>query len=124
MPDARSWLTTTLHGWAAGPEARSALDDALVCVSELVTNALRAQCTSLSLSVELLATALHIGVSDDAPGVPAVQHPGATDPHGRGLLIISALSERWGVRPRPKGKQVWADLPWPTGTGTLPPGTS
>ncbi|GGP63660.1 hypothetical protein [Streptomyces sindenensis] len=29
---------------------------------------------------------------------------------GRGLLIVGALAEQWGVRPRNPGKTVWAHL--------------
>lgn len=29
---------------------------------------------------------------------------------GRGLLLISAVSDRWGVEPSPDGKVVWFEL--------------
>lgn len=92
---------------------RVIVDDALLCISELVTNALQAECSVISVCVELSAQRLRISVHDDAGGTPTVRSPDWTDPHGRGLLIISAVSTSWGVRPFEAGKEVWADLPWP-----------
>ena len=37
-----------------------------------------------------------------------MQAPGATEPHGRGLRVVDALSEEWGVSPSgDEGKTVW-----------------
>ncbi|SDN82726.1 ATP-binding protein, partial [Streptomyces wuyuanensis] len=32
-----------------------------------------------------------------------------TDENGRGLFLVSQLSRRWGSRPIPGGKVVWAE---------------
>ena len=34
----------------------------------------------------------------------------ATDERGRGLAIVDALANAWGVEPRLRGKAVWFDL--------------
>ncbi|MEW2520246.1 ATP-binding protein [Actinacidiphila alni] len=40
---------------------------------------------------------------------PRVCEPGAADVRGRGLLIVAALADGWGVEGRePFGKVVWA----------------
>ncbi|MEJ8657919.1 ATP-binding protein [Streptomyces sp. MS1.AVA.4] len=31
------------------------------------------------------------------------------DEHGRGLFLVARLSHRWGSRPVPDGKVVWAE---------------
>jgi hypothetical protein len=37
--------------------------------------------------------------------------PSAVDPHGRGLCIVDALADAWGVEPDPvQGKTVWFEL--------------
>ncbi|MET7271651.1 ATP-binding protein [Streptomyces flaveolus] len=49
----------------------------------------------------------------DARGerLPSVGAPAAEDDAGRGLLLVDALVDRWGVEPRPpSGKTVWACL--------------
>jgi putative methionine-R-sulfoxide reductase with GAF domain len=33
-----------------------------------------------------------------------------TETHGRGLLIVAAVAEEWGVQPHPVGKEVWAEF--------------
>jgi serine/threonine-protein kinase RsbW len=39
-----------------------------------------------------------------------VPRTAADDAGGRGLPIIEALSTRWGSRPAPGGKRVWARI--------------
>lgn len=35
--------------------------------------------------------------------------PRTMDEHGRGLFLVAQLSQRWGSRPVPDGKVVWAE---------------
>jgi anti-sigma regulatory factor (Ser/Thr protein kinase) len=89
-------------------------DDALLIVSELVTNAVRHAGTDVVLTVGVDAERIRIQVSDWGDELPHVK-PGSSDgtrPGGRGLVIVSAVATAWGVnssRERP-GKTVWADL--------------
>ena len=89
------------------------VDDCLLVVSELVTNAVNAGCTQVGMSVEIHRGYLRVIARDDAPGEPYPMQAGPRDPNGRGLAIIACISSAWGVRPGPGGKQVWADLPIP-----------
>ncbi|MGD0607488.1 MAG: hypothetical protein ABSA53_28385, partial [Streptosporangiaceae bacterium] len=42
--------------------------------------------------------------------------PGPLTEHGRGLLIVTALSHQWGTHPAPNGgKYTWATLRTPAG---------
>lgn len=41
---------------------------------------------------------------------PRKREPSNDDTHGRGLLLVEALSSRWGVGARPFGKFVWFEL--------------
>jgi len=50
--------------------------------------------------------------------MPELRKPADDETSGRGLLIVDALAERWGVRPRDPGKTVWAHLA--IGVGATP----
>jgi len=104
---ARAWaadqLTTAEAATWAGVRDKLAL-----IVSELTTNAFRAHCNAVTVSLSLDDDCLLIGVTDDAPGDPRVLQPTTGQRHGRGLMIVEALSTRWGVERDGQGKTVWA----------------
>jgi anti-sigma regulatory factor (Ser/Thr protein kinase) len=91
--------------------------DIQTVVSELATNAIRAKCRRLSLALDAHHTYVRIAITDDAPGEPIKQAPDPTLTHGRGLLIVDALSTRWGVAREDGSKTVWADIPLPGDLG-------
>lgn len=84
--------------------------DAELIVSELVTNALRAGAEQIRVDLSLTDGTLRICVSDDATGVPEVQRPAPDAASGRGLVLVGAVADDWGVERLPEGKQVWAEL--------------
>lgn len=90
------------------------IDDAVLVVSELVTNGLRAGASSVGVLVRLHRGELEIAVTDDAAGNPQLQRADPRDSHGRGLLIVQAMCAQWGVEAVPVGKRVWAALALPT----------
>lgn len=108
---ARTWAQRQL---ASAPAAASIppglADDVLLCISELVTNALQARCDHATLDLAISSGRVRIVVTDNGRGWPTPQHPGPNDPSGRGLMIISALAQRWGVEPSDASKTVWAEL--------------
>jgi hypothetical protein len=54
---------------------------------------------------------LRIEIRDRGSGGPEVQAADTQSEHGRGLLLVSAVSSAWGVEPlEPAGKIVWAEL--------------
>jgi hypothetical protein len=61
-----------------------------------------------------LATGLGIEVWDVSPALPtAIAHRGDAEwqaEGGRGLRLVEMLAHRWGWRPAPRGKVVWAHL--------------
>lgn len=100
-------------------------DDAELIVSELMTNALKAaqpQRDIQPITLHLLASRhyLLIQVSDALTAAP-VPRPHAIDAEtGRGLEIVTMLSDRWGFyHPADGGKVVWAALL--TGIAPSPP---
>ncbi|MFF0433674.1 ATP-binding protein [Streptomyces sp. NPDC004327] len=104
------------------------IDHASLGVTELLTNVHRhAQPDKMcTVEVELLLDRLTVSVRDNDPRFPDVSEPdGAADEFatsGRGLAIVEALSESWGVRPHDSGKIVWFTLqapPSPVGLAPL-----
>ena len=87
------------------------LDDLVEVValltSELVTNAVVHARTAFTVRATFDAPELRVEVRD---GGPEHMEPPTDDPYaegGRGLLLVAALADRWGVTGRPDGKTVW-----------------
>ncbi|MFF6793442.1 anti-sigma regulatory factor (Ser/Thr protein kinase) [Streptomyces filamentosus] len=109
-------------GAAAGAAGRPDRDTAELLTAELVANAVEHTRGDgpIELFVELLAApgGCQIEVHDPDPARPGelvCPDPDAeVDPwqeHGRGLLLIRALSSACGHRPTARGKAVWFTLP-------------
>jgi anti-sigma regulatory factor (Ser/Thr protein kinase) len=86
-----------------------------VVASELVTNALRHAATGpddvIIIRAYVRAGRLVIEAWDRSDDRPVVRDPDDTSETGRGLLLMSCLVERWGVRPLAEGgKVVFAEL--------------
>ncbi|WP_037802760.1 ATP-binding protein [Streptomyces sp. NRRL F-5135] len=61
---------------------------------------------------------LRIEVHDASPTPPEPRTPGADACDGRGLVLVAALAETWGVHDRRgPGKAVWATLSLPASAG-------
>ena len=87
------------------------LEDALVIVSELASNAVRHAASGFRLAVDQADHHVRIEVADQGAGWPT---PTTTAPMptygGMGLHLVEALADRWGATERPDGKLVWAEL--------------
>lgn len=116
---ARDFTGAILRRWDIG--ARS--DDIVVVVSELITNALRHARQAAAWPQRPVRLGLiHPGpcvlcaVSDPSDQLPAPREPDWLDETGRGLHVVSALSDDWGcTAPNRLGKVVWATFA--TGSG-------
>lgn len=108
----RRIISAQLRYWHLDP----LIDHAALGVTELLTNVHRhAQPDkSCTVEVELLLERLMVSVHDHDPRLPTVRAAGASSTSGRGLALIAAVSESWGVRPSGgAGKVVWFTLPAP-----------
>lgn len=103
---ARDFTRTTCTRWGL----RAPLDEALLVVSELVTNAVRHAGSPLTLHLLARPDHLRVEVEDQAPGLPRMRQSASTDFGGRGLALVEAVSRQWGSSPCPTGKVVWATL--------------
>ncbi len=91
------------------PNQSALVQDLALVTSELVANATGAASQRIRVRVVAEGDTVTVAVSDDGPGLPQLRHPGADDPTGRGLLLVDAISDAWGIEPmHPQGKTVWA----------------
>jgi hypothetical protein len=51
-----------------------------------------------------------VEVRDFASHGPALSGPAADGTHGRGLVLVQALADAWGVSAHEVGKSVWYEL--------------
>lgn len=108
VPSARAHLTRVLHDWGLDPLA----DDAALVVSELVTNAVEASARPLHVCLSAGPGWLVVAVADDGRCYPVRACPDGDAAGGRGLLVVEALSARWGWHPvvlPGLAKVVWAE---------------
>jgi anti-sigma regulatory factor (Ser/Thr protein kinase) len=97
---------------AAGTVPDAVADDAEVCLSELVTNALLHAGTAMTVSVHVSPSVLRLEVRDGSQVVPQWVPRSLTASTGRGLPLITALSSARGGDVHPDGgKTVWCELP-------------
>ncbi|KMS70864.1 ATPase [Streptomyces viridochromogenes] len=95
------------------------IDRAALGVTELLTNVHQhAQPDKMcTVEIELLLDRLMVSVRDHDPRLPVVADAKDADSLatcGRGLAMVAAVSESWGVRPDGEsGKVVWFALPTP-----------
>ncbi|MFE7358255.1 ATP-binding protein [Streptomyces sp. NPDC057543] len=109
VPAAREFVRGAVTDWGFGAR----LDDVLLCVSELATNALvHGVPPGRGYRVRLLlgegGVSLRVEVHDSGGGKPGVQEPDGES--GRGLLLVAAVADRWGVGERNPGKVVWCEF--------------
>ncbi|MFN2537386.1 MAG: MEDS domain-containing protein [Mycobacteriales bacterium] len=107
VPEARRFLTTALRGWGM----LAIMDAAEVVLSELAGNAVRHGGGGYSVEVERESGGLRLRVHDPVEALPHLIRDvpvGATG--GRGLMLVEALSDAWGIDRRDTGKTVWAYL--------------
>ena len=111
--EAREFLRAVMAD-RVDPEAQ---DDLVLVLSELASNAVRHARTPFEVVVETNGQVL-IEVGDGSTDVPLVK--AATDEGGRGLPIVDALCDRWGVRIGLDGKCVWCERDLPDRHGDSP----
>ena len=106
---ARRFLRQLLHGWEVPDHVA---DRAELVVSELVTNAARHSEDDLSIAVACGDLLLRVEVADSSHRMPLTDAPDVedTDTSGRGLLLVGAMADRWGVESEGLSKQVWAEF--------------
>ncbi len=105
---ARHLVSLTLRAWGLN----DLVEVATLIVSELVANSIdHTPCRLLRVGVSRPSPCVvRVGVADRSRVLPEVGTPAADIEQGRGLVLIDALSWRWGSDCHGWGKLVWADL--------------
>ncbi|WP_317446913.1 ATP-binding protein [Streptomyces collinus] len=110
---ARRVVRDLLTVWGVAETVR---DDAALVLSELVTNALvHAAGERVVCRVRGAADRVRLEIEDQNRGraLPFPRKPGPDEQNGRGLFLVAALSDDWGVTLAPgrPARIVWAELP-------------
>jgi anti-sigma regulatory factor (Ser/Thr protein kinase) len=89
------------------------LDDLRVMVSELVTNSVvhsgLKRGEAICLLVKVLPERVRVEVANPGPRFPLFSKRPRKH-HGRGLMIVDRLADRWGTE-RGSETKVWAEIP-------------
>ncbi len=90
-------------------QSREIVDAAELMACELATNCVQhAHC-----DFEMVIRAedrIRVEVRDTNRASPVLGYPAPEDPSGRGLRIVEAMSDTWGIIPWKGGKTVWFAL--------------
>ncbi|MBB1242486.1 SpoIIE family protein phosphatase [Streptomyces durbertensis] len=105
---ARREVRAVLHRWGLDELA----DEAVLLVSELVTNSLRYAHGPIGVRM-VRGSSLLVEVSDSLPDPPRQRVPDPDDEGGRGIQLVAQAARRWGTRQGPVGKTVWFELNLP-----------
>lgn len=105
VPSARLHVRAILCEWGLGHLA----DDGESVAAELIANSVQAtRAEGLDTPVRLILTtdgaSVLLAVWDAVPAPPVQEVPDLDSEHGRGLLIVEALSAWWDCRPVPVGR--------------------
>lgn len=107
-------LVAELPELARAPDLRFA---AQLLTSELVANSIRhaglAPAETVALAIDASDAAVRVEVADGGPGFDPltllVAHHESGEPH-HGIMLVDALSDRWGFRWDAEGFCVWFEL--------------
>jgi len=131
-PSAAQWARRVLRQMLRERQLDKISETALLLVSELVTNAVKASGNGawrdhpnqavIALTLRVTDTSLLIEVWDADPGSPVLQEADLTGEGGRGLLLVDILGDGWGHRAADGGKVVWCELAFPASSASDQPG--
>jgi anti-sigma regulatory factor (Ser/Thr protein kinase) len=93
-----------------GKQPNETLDAIELMVSELATNCIQHAQSDFEIAIGVSRREIRIEARDTGEGRPAPRSPGPTEPTGRGLRIVEAMSDSWGIIPGTRGKTVWFTL--------------
>jgi anti-sigma regulatory factor (Ser/Thr protein kinase) len=104
LGEARRFVSRTLQEWHAD---ESRIEPAQLVATELVANAIVHACSAPVLSLVAAGSELVLRVVDGSPDRPVAREATSDAAGGRGLLMVEALGDRWGVDDNGSGKAVW-----------------
>ncbi|MFJ6651068.1 ATP-binding protein [Streptomyces sp. NPDC091290] len=117
----RRRLMKTLRDW----EDPDIADVAELLAAELLTNAALyahrpdGEGARITLNAYRTKGHLRVEVVDPDPNPPVVRHASMEEESGRGLALVDALADHWGVSECSDGKAVWFSLDPATAGATV-----
>jgi hypothetical protein len=103
---ARRWITERCHEWHCAALA----DAAALIVTELVTNVFLHARTDCLIHATFDPPILTVTVTDWNNHGLSAPPPNAAAEEGRGLAIVAALADTWGIQHSDRTKSVWFRL--------------
>ena len=112
---ARHAVANLLNGTGRVPDV--VVEDVLLLVSELVTNAVLHAGTHTRVSASVRAGRVVVAVGDADPNHhPFLAERGSMATNGRGMMLVDAVASDWGIDLRNDWKVVWFETTYdPTG---------
>ena len=93
------------------------VEDVLLLVSEVVTNAVMHARTTVRVTALAAAGRVLVAVTDDDPQhAPCTAERGTMATSGRGLRLVELLASSWGVEVGETSKVVWFEAAYRPGT--------
>ncbi len=111
-PRAVGVVRATLRSILKAARLGCVADTVELLASKLVTNAYRHSRTDayVSMDWEPDPARFQVTVWDHGPGIPTRAEVPPDAESGRGLGIVDACADEWGVRDYPQGKAVWFSI--------------
>ena len=103
---ARELVVDRCRAW----KVEALCDDIALVVTELVVNAIRHAGTDVTVVLQPIDGGVRLEVRDGSTRPLRPRQAAGSDEGGRGLLLVDALSHRYGVEAEREGKKVWAEL--------------
>lgn len=111
VPTARRFAESIISSWGHPDVAWTAAQ----VVSELATNVAIHARTAFRITVSADTERVRIEVTDSSPAQVQPRAYSSTSTTGRGLRMVAALAETWGVERNGPEKTVWVHLTLATG---------
>jgi serine phosphatase RsbU (regulator of sigma subunit)/anti-sigma regulatory factor (Ser/Thr protein kinase) len=108
---ARRFVQRTLAAVPADPDR---VDTLVLLCSELVTNAVLHAAAPSEVRLRVREGRVRLEVHDPSPQVPVARAPDLAATNGRGMMLVDALADAWGIDVGDglpdEGKTVWVEL--------------
>ena len=112
-PSSVSEARERVAGLLRDADREELVETAVLLTSEVVTNALLHAGTDMHIAATLDESGLSVQVRDGSPHLPSPRRYAATSGTGRGLLMLEAMVDDWGVTRHRDGKTVWFRISGP-----------
>ncbi len=105
--DARLFILGVLRSW----RMTELLDgDIELLVSELASNAVRHARSDFTVVARYDGEAVKVEIGDGSRIIPKPVPPTPDQTEGRGLFLVNALADDWGIVPTLDGKRIWFEM--------------